>query len=481
MISISKKIQLTGNGPWSYSWASSEGACTSFDVPTGTTTGIINVVISYDDSGCIDDAVITLTTINACGRSEVHTVAVDNPCSEVILNGPSSPSDLVFTAALASPGCTSATFVWTIDTTVFTKVSQVDTGLVSTLTVSLATSSPPTTTSVRVSTVDCKNCEASEVMTYTFCRPTPVPVTVNLFSTSGVYSNSLLTLNGPTGCATFEPDFTQASFSLPTGISASTVSAAGVVTFSAVTGKAAGTYAGTYYIKGENGVLSMPGVVTIVLSPISTGKTIVAANKIWTLECEDDPGDVVYLNIEDEIVVSSGSTIDWSTWQLITPPTPISSPAPSLTTNVQGKHVIAYTVPNPIVPDSFSWTVADTDGNYASAITYTVIDCVEGPTANDDEASVVCGVATEIDLLTNDQGNGSPLDPATVIIGTGPTYGTLIILSSGAAQYTSDLGFSGTDTFTYQVRNISGQLSNEATVTITVVCAGSDVNVGLCN
>jgi len=63
-------------------------------------------------------------------------------------------------------------------------------------------------------------------------------------------------------------------------------------------------------------------------------------------------------------------------------------------------------------------------------------------------------------------------DPLTAVLGTGPANGTLTLNSNGSFTYTPNAAFTGTDTFTYRANDGTAN-SNVATVTITVVAAGS--------
>ena len=67
-------------------------------------------------------------------------------------------------------------------------------------------------------------------------------------------------------------------------------------------------------------------------------------------------------------------------------------------------------------------------------------------------------------VLANDLGTG--LTENTVV--TNPTNGTLTLNANGSFTYTPTAGFSGVDTFTYNVKDTPGQISTDATVTITV-------------
>jgi hypothetical protein len=68
-------------------------------------------------------------------------------------------------------------------------------------------------------------------------------------------------------------------------------------------------------------------------------------------------------------------------------------------------------------------------------------------------------------VLANDSSNGG--GTMNAVLETGPPNGFVDLAENGAFVYTPSPGFSGTDAFTYRVRN-SGGLSDMATVTITV-------------
>lgn len=91
--------------------------------------------------------------------------------------------------------------------------------------------------------------------------------------------------------------------------------------------------------------------------------------------------------------------------------------------------------------------------------------------ANDDSATTRAGIAVSINVLANDTVLLGTIDPATVNITAPPANGNVINNHNGIIQYTPAPGFSGTDTFTYTVRNNLGDVSNPATVTILVTSA----------
>lgn len=135
---------------------------------------------------------------------------------------------------------------------------------------------------------------------------------------------------------------------------------------------------------------------------------------------------------------------------------------------------VTYT-PNPafIGPtDSFTYTVVDNSGTLSNAATVTItITSVPNipPTANNDIAETSQDTAVNVPVLTNDVDLDGTLDPSTVVVTGLPANGTAAVNAvSGAITYTPLAGILGVDSFTYTVRDNKGDLSNIATVSVTV-------------
>ena len=93
----------------------------------------------------------------------------------------------------------------------------------------------------------------------------------------------------------------------------------------------------------------------------------------------------------------------------------------------------------------------------------------EPPVATDDQATTDEDIAVEIDVLANDVDTDGTLDPATVAIVAPPTHGQLAIdTATGTVTYTPAADYNGDDSFRYTVRDDDGNVSNVATVTLTV-------------
>jgi uncharacterized lipoprotein YddW (UPF0748 family) len=102
------------------------------------------------------------------------------------------------------------------------------------------------------------------------------------------------------------------------------------------------------------------------------------------------------------------------------------------------------------------------------ALAYLDIPVTTVATALDDAGATETGAAKRIYVIGNDYGNGSPIDPASVTIVRNPLNGTLSADNSGNVTYISNAGYTGSDSYEYQVKNTNGDTSNRATVAISV-------------
>jgi len=95
---------------------------------------------------------------------------------------------------------------------------------------------------------------------------------------------------------------------------------------------------------------------------------------------------------------------------------------------------------------------------------------VAAPIAVNDTASTNAGIPVTVDILANDACVGD-CDPASLLIGTAPANGVAVRNADGTVTYTSSVV--GTDSFTYTVRDTTTgtQVSNPATVAVTVLPA----------
>ena len=149
------------------------------------------------------------------------------------------------------------------------------------------------------------------------------------------------------------------------------------------------------------------------------------------------------------------------------PLTVIAASAPNGTVTINGDGTLDYQ-PDPgfTGPDTISYTISDGNGGTdIGSVAVTVGGGNLPPVATDDTASGTSEVLIpNIDVLGNDSDPDG--DPLTVTAATAPN-GTVTINGDGTLNYTSDVGFVGTDTITYTIDDgISG--TDTATVTVTV-------------
>lgn len=142
--------------------------------------------------------------------------------------------------------------------------------------------------------------------------------------------------------------------------------------------------------------------------------------------------------------------------------------------------------PSPLTR-TLSYTV--TDGSLSSntvtrGIAVTPIN--DAPVAVNDNIATPEETPVDIQVLLNDTDVDNAIDPTTVAIVTGPANGTISINAvTGVITYTPNAEFSGSNPFTYTVKDITGTISNTATVTVTVslindapyFTAGTDITV----
>jgi outer membrane protein OmpA-like peptidoglycan-associated protein len=116
--------------------------------------------------------------------------------------------------------------------------------------------------------------------------------------------------------------------------------------------------------------------------------------------------------------------------------------------------------------DTFTYVIKDPAGNQSTATVTVKVGAADpnAPVAGNDTATTLSGTPVTIDVLTNDRDpNG---DTLTILsFNQGANGGVTQV--GNALVYTPVAGFTGTDTFTYVIRDPAGNKST-ATVTITV-------------
>ncbi|WP_431685641.1 tandem-95 repeat protein [Hahella sp. NBU794] len=119
--------------------------------------------------------------------------------------------------------------------------------------------------------------------------------------------------------------------------------------------------------------------------------------------------------------------------------------------------------------DSFSYTVEDVHGGVSAAalVSITVGAVNDAPIAVADVAATNTGAPVSIDVAANDTDIDDAVDATTLTIVATPSQGAAVV-NAGKIDYTPVAGFSGSDSFSYTVKDGQGALSNVAIVIVNV-------------
>ncbi len=212
----------------------------------------------------------------------------------------------------------------------------------------------------------------------------------------------------------------------------------------------------TYSVQDNNSVTSQPGTVTVTVSSTAVAPT--AVNDSFMAIA----GQLKLLNV----LANDTGSIDPTTVNIIMAPNHGGIATPNLT-NGQ----INYTpAANFSGVETFTYTVADSNGDVSApatvSITVTALSPTADPVANNDSALVLENSSVNINVLANDI-------PATTfnlgsVAFSQPADGTLSLNADGSLAYTPNSNFIGSDSFTYTVADSNGNTSNFATVNINV-------------
>jgi VCBS repeat-containing protein len=120
--------------------------------------------------------------------------------------------------------------------------------------------------------------------------------------------------------------------------------------------------------------------------------------------------------------------------------------------------------------DSFTYRIRDLAGAQSdlAIVTVVVSGIDDPPVANNDTYTIPIGQTILLDVLSNDTDVDTAIDPRTIQLTSLPAFGTATVNATGVISYTPGVGFRGTDTFTYTVKDLGGNVSNEARVNLIV-------------
>jgi hypothetical protein len=217
----------------------------------------------------------------------------------------------------------------------------------------------------------------------------------------------------------------------------------------------------TYTIANDLGQVSNVATVSITITPeVTTAPT--AGDDTATVNA----GATSTINVAANDVAAAGTTLNLGSIVITTQPT-------NGTVTVNNDGTVTYTNTNVVaVSDSFQYTIANNLGQPSNVATVAITinpGAVTIPVANNDTATIASGATSTINVAANDTAaTGTTLNLASITITTQPTNGTVTVNNNGTVSYTNTNLAATSDTFQYTIKNNLGQISNMATVTITI-------------
>jgi len=212
-----------------------------------------------------------------------------------------------------------------------------------------------------------------------------------------------------------------------------------------------------YTVRDDEGAISNAAVVTIDVSPVNDPPVAV-----------DDS--VSLIAQQSTIIDVLGNDTDIDSALNPASITIVSSPSHG-TVDVSPSGLVTFTPSGTNeFTDSFTYTVEDVEGAVSNVATVNLVSFLSGiaPVAVNDSATSLEGTERDIIVTLNDTDEDGSIDIASVFIVGLPSSGSVDVGPSGIVTYQPSLGFVGTDTFSYRVRDDSGLVSNAAVVSVSM-------------
>ena len=190
-----------------------------------------------------------------------------------------------------------------------------------------------------------------------------------------------------------------------------------------------------------------------------------------------EAGGIIDFNVKDNDVDSDGNLASAS---IVIVSVPQHGNA---TINSSGGITYTSTGTTPTT-DTLSYLIVDADGAISNEATVSITVTASAhinqiPIAHGDTATVQSGESLTIDVIANDSDSDGTLDKNSLLIVSDPSYGTVDIdFATGEITYNHDGGTATIDSFTYTVEDDRGTLSNEATVSISIIASNSVESCG---
>ncbi len=124
--------------------------------------------------------------------------------------------------------------------------------------------------------------------------------------------------------------------------------------------------------------------------------------------------------------------------------------------------------------DSISYRVSSNNnsGNNSASLSLTVVNVNDAPQASDDAVATGVNSSFDINVLGNDTDIDNDTSTLSIDIVDSTSNGSIAVSPGGLIAYAPTLDFTGQDSFTYQITDPAGSISNIAAVSITVFAPG---------
>jgi hypothetical protein len=410
---------------------------------TITVTSVNDAPVTVDDSGTILEDAAQTSFYVASNDSDDDTVT----------------SSLVISAATISSGDTSGTVSYSDGNVLYTPSSNYNGTTVISYTVADTYSTPATGTGTLTVTVTAVNdapvttSTVSSPQTESIVEDTATDIDMSTYITDTADSDSIsitsVTYTG-NGVVSITGDDLIISYTPDTNFTGDE---------------------NMYYSAADTNGGTVSGMLTVSVSSVTEAPVAVADSATVN---EDSTANLIDVKLNDtddddayaDLVISSPA---------ITTTTALGTVTTAGSVSISGQKLSYTPAANFYGTEVITYTLTDTDGltDTAGTLTVTVNNTNDGPTAVNDTASTAANTAVTIAVLDND----TDLEADTLSINSvSPSSNGTTTISGTSIIYTPNTDFSGTDTFTYEATDTTGQTSI-GTVNVTVTVA----NVGSCS
>lgn len=482
MISVTKTFGLTnGVGPYYCEWINSNSTPGVFLPAPSTVASTITGTIQFQDSVALLAALIQLRVVDQEGCTEIINVTIEDPCPTFGIDPiqMNVPFDLSVTPY---GGIGPYTYQWQYNTALFTATGD------TTNILSLSLTAPTTTpyTAVSVTVTDASGCEQVGDYVLNFCPPHIDNMAVNTWCTSTDTTENAGIFLQTDICAGYVIDWNTIQFTnVPAGMTVTQIADNNIsITTDITTLGGPGIYSFNVTVNSTVGSISNTATIWVYVPDCGSFTGMVGGAYAQYLSCPVVIGDTITVDLNN--LVHSSSPIDWTSfdWQPFPGQFEVSQfvlDSWSGTASVNPAHILTYTVTaTNNSTDVLTFNISNDDGDIVAVYLTFIFECLQPPIAQADDICATCCDSTPyIDITTNDT---PPFDPSTVTIVSNPVHGSVVVAPDGTISYTAECGYAGPDQFTYTVTDpISGNTSNEAVVSITVICAGTPVTIAACS